>query len=824
MYSIAQIAEIVGGTLFAKCDKNFVIKDLVYDSRKIQKTDNALFFALVTSKNNGHKYIVNAYQQHVVNFVVNKDFEEIDRYPKANFIVVDDTLQAFQQLAKYHRRQFSIPVIGITGSNGKTAVKEWLYQLLCPDNKIVYSPNSFNSQIGVPLSVWKMSKEDQLGIFEAGISKPDEMNLLKEIILPSIGVFTNIGSAHDESFMDIRQKVGEKLNLFRNVETLVFCADHGIIMEGLMRTELPKKIRLFSWSTRKDDVDLRITSIEKSQKETHIKALYKEESISITIPFLDDAAIENAIHCWLIMLLLDYSNEIIAERIARLTPIAMRLEMKQGINRCMIINDTYNSDTNSLHIALDLMTTQHQYEKRTVILSDILQSRSSEYNLYKEIATLLENKNIHRIVGIGEAISRQANSFSIEKEFYKTTNDFFSDFDINRLENEIILIKGARQFSFERISNYLGLKTHETVMEVSLPGLVANLNYYRTLIKPETKIMAMVKAFSYGIGDIDVANALQYHGVDYLTVAYADEGVSLRNKNITLPILVMNPDAVSMELILKYNLQPEIYSFRIMNLLLQALEQNLHIKSVNIHLKIDTGMHRLGFEKSDLPQLLQLINSDPKIRIESVFSHFAAADDPNEDAFTHQQAQLFSECYDIIIDGLEYKPLKHIANSAGMVRFPAYQFDMVRMGIGLYGVNPFVNPNKISNVATLKTIISQIKTLQPNETVGYNRKWKTDKPTVIATIPIGYADGFPRSAGNEQAKVLVNGRLVPVIGNVCMDMCMIDITNVRAKEGDTVIVFGKELPISQLAKSTGLIEYDLLTGISQRVKRIFIGE
>lgn len=824
MYNITQIADIVGGLLYAKYDKDFPIKDLVYDSRKVQGTDNALFFALVTAKNDGHKYIANAYQQNVFNFLVNKEFEEINRYPNANFIVVDDTLQALQQLAKYHRKQFSIPVIGITGSNGKTAVKEWIYQLLCPDNKIVYSPNSFNSQIGVPLSVWKMSKEDQMGVFEAGISKPEEMNPLKEIIAPSIGIFTNIGSAHDESFMDIRQKVGEKLNLFRNVETLVFCADHGIIMEGLMRTELPKKIRLFAWSTRKDDADLRITSIEKTFKDTHIKALYKDESISITIPFLDDAAIENAIHCWMVMLLMDYSNEIIAERIARLTPIAMRSEMKQGINRCMIINDTYNSDTNSLQIALDLMTTQHQYEKRTVILSDILQSRSSEYNLYKEIATLLENKNIHRIVGIGEAISRQANSFSIEKEFYKTTNDFFADFDVNRLENEIILIKGARQFSFERISNYLGLKTHETVMEVSLPGLISNLNYYRTLIKPGTKIMAMVKAFSYGIGDIDIANALQYHDVDYLTVAYTDEGVSLRNKNITLPIMVMNPDAVSMELILKYKLQPEIYSFRIMNLLLQALEQNLHIKSVNIHLKIDTGMHRLGFEKCDLPQLLQLINTNPKIKVESVFSHFAAADDSNENAFTHRQAQSFSECYDMIADGLGYKPVKHIANSAGMSRFPEYQFDMIRMGIGLYGVNPFVNPNKISNVATLKTIISQIKTLLANETVGYNRKWKSNKSTIIATIPIGYADGFPRSAGNGKAKVLVNGKLAPVIGNVCMDMCMIDITNIRAKEGDTVIVFGKELPISQLAKSTGSIEYDLLTGISQRVKRVFIQE
>ena len=824
LYSISNIAEIVKGDLYAKYDKNFCVKDLVYDSRKIQGSENALFFALVTQKNNGHKYIKSLYEQDIKNFVVNRDFADLKRYPKANFIAVEDTLRALQDLAKYHRKQFSIPVIGITGSNGKTAVKEWLYQLLCPDSKIVYSPNSFNSQIGVPVSVWKMSQDDQLGIFEAGISKPDEMNKLKEIIEPTIGIFTNIGSAHDESFMDIRQKVGEKLNLFKNVETLILSSDYGTIMEGLTRTELPKKIRLFSWSTRREDADLKIINIEKRVKNTAIEAVYKGENISITFPFVDDAAIENIIHCWATMLLLDYSNEIIAERIAKLTPIAMRLEMKQGINRCMIINDTYTSDINSLQIALDLMNSQHQYKKRTVILSDILQSRSSEHALYKDIANLLNNKNIHRIIGIGDAICRQANSFTLEKKFYKTTNDFFSRFDTNNLDNEIVLVKGARQFNFERISSYLSLKTHETVMEVNLPNLISNLNYYRSLLRPSTKIMVMVKAFSYGIGDIDIANALEYHGVNYLSVAYADEGVLLRNKNITLPIMVMNPDELSLELILKYDLQPEIYSFRILNLLLQALEQNRYFHSINIHLKIDTGMHRLGFEKKDMPELLRILADNPKIKVESIFSHLAAADDPAEDAFTKHQTDLFSECYKLIADKLGYNPLKHISNSAAMMRFPDYQFDMVRLGIGLYGVNPYVKPNKIENVATLKTIISQIKHISASESVGYNRKWKSSKDAVIATIPIGYADGFPRSGGNGKAKVLVNGKLATVIGNVCMDMCMLDITNISAKEGDTVIIFGEELSISQLAKNVGMIEYDLLTGISQRVKRVFIQE
>ena len=824
MYTISKIAEITRGKLHAAYNKDYCIKDLVYDSRKIQGTENALFFALVTPKNNGHKYIEELYCRDVRNFVVNGSFSALDRFPKANFIVVEDTLVALQRLAKYHRKQYTLPVIGITGSNGKTAVKEWLYQLLCPDNKIVYTPNSFNSQIGVPISVWNISKDDQLGIFEAGISQPDEMNVLKEIIEPTIGIFTNIGSAHDESFMDIRQKVGEKLNLFRNVETLILCSDHGAIMEVLMRTELQKKIKLFTWSTKKEDADLFIKSIEKQQKETWMHAVYKEEEIEIKIPFADDAAIENTISCWATMLLLGYSNDIIVERLAKLTPIAMRLEMKQGINSCLIINDTYNSDINSLQIAIDLMNNQHQFKKRTVILSDILQSRSSESVLYKDIATLLELNSIDRIIGIGEAISRQSNSFNIEKEFYKTTNDFFSSFDISKFSDEVILVKGARQFNFERISNYLGLKTHETVLEVSLPDLISNLNLYKTLLKPDTKIMVMVKAFSYGIGDIDVANALQYHGVNYLAVAYVDEGISLRNKNITMPIMVMNPDELGIISMLKYDLQPEIYSFRIMNLLIQALEQNTQAKQVSIHLKLDTGMHRLGFEKKDLPDLMKLLKNNHRIKVESVFTHLAAADDPKEDSFTQEQVKTFSECYDFISSDLGYLPIKHIANSATLSRFPEYHYDMVRLGIGLYGVNPFLKNNKIANVVTLKTIVSQIKRIEANDTVGYNRRWKASKKSTVATIPIGYADGFPRAAGNGKVKVLINGKLAPIIGNVCMDMCMADITNIEVKEGDTVIVFGKDLPLTRFAQSTGMIEYEILTGISQRVKRVFISE
>ena len=822
LYTISTIAKIVNGVLTCNNKEDSIIKELGYDSRKIQLESNVLFFALVSSKNDGHKYIGELYTKNIRNFVVNKNFKDLQLYPEANFIQVNDTLMALQTLAKQHRKSFSIPVIGITGSNGKTTVKEWLYQLLCDDHKIAYTPNSFNSQIGVPLSVWSINKETQLGIFEAGISAPNEMNNLKEIINPTIGILTNIGTAHDEYFMDVKQKIGEKLNLFRNVETLIYGIDNGIITEVLMRTELTKKIKLFTWSRKKEEANLFINNITKHFKATEITAVYKKQKIKIKIPFIDDAAIENTITCWACLLLLGYSNDIIAEKISKLTPIAMRLELKQGINRCMIINDTYNSDINSLQIALNLMANQQQFKKRTLILSDILQSGSSEYELYKQIADLLIIKNVHRIIGIGEAISRQANSFTIKKEFYKTTGDFFEEFDYSKLEDEIILIKGAREFNFERISNYLELKTHETVLEVSLTSLIANLNYFRSLIQPNTKVMAMVKAFGYGIGDIDIANELQYHKIDYLTVAYVDEGIALKNKNIHLPIMVMNPDERSIESILKQQLQPEIYSFRILHLLEQALEHNPQIPNIHIHLKIDTGMHRLGFEKQNLTDLLNLLKNNPKIIVESIFSHFAAADDTYEDDFTKQQADLLTECHSIISESLGYTPIKHICNSIATVRFPQYHFDMVRLGIGLFGINPFANQNKLENVATLKTIISQIKLIKKGDTVGYNRKWTAPKDTTLAIIPIGYADGFPRTLENENGVILINNQMAKIVGNICMDMCMADISDISAKEGDSVIIFGKDLPITQFAKKANRTEYEVLTGISQRVKRIFV--
>ncbi|MBO4282022.1 MAG: bifunctional UDP-N-acetylmuramoyl-tripeptide:D-alanyl-D-alanine ligase/alanine racemase [Bacteroidales bacterium] len=820
--TISEIAQRIGGVLLQQPHPDAVIRELAFDSRRVQQGGDTLFFALVTQRNDGHRYIGELYRKGMRHFVVDTRFSEAENYPEADFIQTEDTLKALQDLAKAHRKQFHVPIIGITGSNGKTTVKEWLYQLLCEDYHISYTPNSFNSQIGVPVSVWSLNEDTQLGIFEAGISRPDEMNALKAIIEPTIGILTNVGSAHSEHFMGMRQKIGEKLNFFRNVETLILSLDNGEVNEVLLCSGLAQKIKLFTWSRNRKEADLYIQEVEIRDKQTRITAVYKEDTYSIRIPFIDEGAIENTLHCWACMLLLGYSNDLIAERVARLKPVAMRLEMKQGIRRCLIINDTYNSDLNSLQIAVDLMANQGQYGKRTIILSDLLQSGRSERELYQEISKLLVQKGVSRIIGIGDAISRQAACFPMEKVFYKTTSDFLSTFDTSKLDNEVILVKGARKFEFERISAFLELKTHETVMEVNLNNLISNLDYFRSRLQPETKVMAMVKAYSYGTGDIDIANELQYHKVDYLTVAYADEGITLRNKNISLPILVMNSDERSVALIVKHRLQPEIYNFRILQLYEDALKRQPQEEPLHVHIKIDTGMHRLGFQPEDMEELLRRLRDNSQLRVESVFSHFAAADDPMEDAFTHGQASLLTACHDVITEALGYRPLKHIANSTGILRFPEYQYDMVRLGLGLYGVNPFADPFKIQCVATLRTIVSQLKRVPAGDTVGYNRRWKAERDSVIATIPIGYADGFPRSLSNGKGELLVNGQLVHTVGMVCMDMTMLDVTDIAVKEGDVVTVFGPQISITQMAHRAECTEYELLTGISQRVNRIFV--
>lgn len=824
-HSIAEIARIMKGKFIQSFDESMLINDLLTDSRRLVSPEGCLFFALQSKRNDGHKFVEELYNKGVRNFVLQKEPENLLLLHEANLILVKDSLLALQQLAAAHRKQFNAEVIGITGSNGKTIVKEWLYQLMYEDKNIVRSPKSFNSQIGVPLSVWQMNSSHELAIFEAGISEPDEMDRLQPIIAPTIGIFTNLGHAHDENFINRNQKTGEKLKLFTKVEMLIYCLDHKELQEGILKSGILKNIRTFTWS-RNEKSDLSIKSVVHAAHQTTISGLYRNRFMEISIPFIDEASVENAIHCWSVMLLLEYDPELIAKRMKQLQPVAMRLEMKEGINNCTIINDSYNSDIDSLSIALDFLNQQKQHRKKTVILSDILQSGLSDAYLYQEIASLLDHKHIDRIIGIGKAISKQAASFTIEKLFFTSTSDFLSKFPLSSFSNETILLKGARIFEFEQISEILQQKTHETVLEINLNALVHNLNYYRSQLNPGVKLMAMVKAFSYGSGSYEIANLLQFHHADYLTVAYADEGVELRKAGINLPIMVMNPDEESFDSMLKHCLEPEIYSFRVLRMLEDALQKfSSDQTGIGVHLKIDTGMHRLGFDPSETEDLISHLKENPRIRISSVFSHLAGSDDIELDDFTRQQVDLFREVSDSIITAFDYPILRHISNTAGIGRFPDAQFDMVRLGIGLYGISPVpAEQQNLLTVSTLKSSISQIKQVKANETVGYNRSWKAESDATIGIVPIGYADGLSRRLSNGRGHLMVNGHVVPIVGKVCMDMCMIDITGIPAREGDEVIIFGKEMPITRLAEEMESIPYEILTGISRRVKRIYFEE
>ena len=849
-YSISAIAGIVNGVLRSGDGKS-VVNELLIDSRRLSHPEKTLFVALVTSRNDGHHYIPELYSKGVRNFLVSelppplapisrplplplplegKGRERVDG--GANFILVPDTLVALQVLAAFHRDQFGIPVIGITGSNGKTIVKEWLFQLMNAGRRIVRSPKSYNSQIGVPLSVMEINSDHDLAIFEAGISEPGEMKRLVTIIRPTLGIFTNIGHAHDENFSTPRQKAGEKMELFRQSHTLVYCRDYKDVHEEISKASYLQDTVKVTWS-RADPSDLFITEIRKEPDRSAITAIYHDRQISIIIPFIDDASIENAIHCWVVMLTMGFGQETIASRMLNLAPIAMRLELKEGINNCSLINDSYSLDVSSLSIALDFLNQQKQHKTRTVILSDIPQSGRDQDELYTEVNQLLVNKGIVRIIGIGKEIARQADKFTIEKTFFTSTDDFLSRFPLSSFRDETILLKGARIFEFERISSVLQQKVHETVLEINLDALVHNINYYKSKLNPGTKLMAMVKAFSYGSGSFEIASLLQFHNIDYLAVAYADEGVELRKSGITLPVMVMNPEEQSVDLLLKYDLEPEIYNLRTLGIVENTISINKGSGKfpVMVHIKLDTGMHRLGFEGDDIDSLIRLVKANPAIRVRSVFSHLAASEDPLLDEFTLYQFRLFREMSEKISSGLGYPVLRHILNSAGISRFPGEQMEMVRLGIGLYGVGfDREEQERLRNVSTLKSTVSQVKQVKAIETVGYNRAGILNRDSVIAIVPIGYADGLNRKLGNGKGRLFIHGLPVPVIGNICMDLCMVDVTDLHkqgsddVKEGDEVIIFGDEYPLNRLAEELGTIPYEILTGISRRVKRVYYHE
>ncbi len=824
-YTMESIAGLVGGECFLHASRPSGILHLITDSRKVTAPETSLFFAIQGDRRNGHEFIPNLVHAGVFNFVVSRrDLIEVHHH--VNFIVVDDTLAAMQQLAAHHRGVFRLPVFGITGSNGKTIVKEWLYQLLREDYQVARSPKSYNSQIGVPLSVWQLNSSDTLGIFEAGISKPGEMAKLEKMILPEYGIFTNIGQAHDENFESQEQKIREKLLLFTRARVLFYCRDYRHITDCINEnTTLRQGLTLFTWS-RRLKADLQIGRITKGPGETEIQAVYRNDFITLHIPFTDEASVENAIHCWSVMLYLGHPQETIQKRIEMLSPVAMRLEMKEGINNCSIINDSYNSDISSLTIALDFLNQQKQHVSRTVILSDILQSGKSEELLYKEVGELLFHKGVKKLIGIGPAISRQQEAFRVnDKHFFASTDDFLRDYSSARFMDETILLKGARPFGFERISRNLQQKAHETVLEINLNAVIHNLNYYRSRLQPKTKIMVMVKAFSYGSGSFEIANILQFHHVDYLAVAYADEGVELRKSGITLPILVMNPEEQSYDIMIAFQLEPEIYSFRVLKSFSEALRRKGPAQPFPVHIKLDTGMHRLGFEAEDIPQLVVRIRNNRQLRMVSVFSHLAASDEPVHDSFTRLQLDKFNTMSEQLTTHFKQPVLRHMLNSAGIIRFPEAQYDMVRLGIGLHGIAAGPHEQRhMQTVATLKSTISQIKQVKAGDSIGYNRNASAGRDMIIGIVGIGYADGLNRRLGNGHGKMLVNGMLAPVVGNVCMDMCMIDITDIPAKEGNEVVVFGQDYPITEVARTLETIPYEVLTNVSQRVKRIYYHE
>lgn len=828
-YSIDHIAAIVQAVT-ASYHSTGLIEHLVTDSRKVIFPARSLFFALSSSLRDGHVYIPDLYEQGVRNFCVQEGFDT-GSYHKANFVVVKDTLRALQQLAAYHRSQFNYPVIGITGSNGKTIVKEWLYQLLSPDYAIVRSPRSYNSQIGVPLSVWNMNAHYNLGIFEAGISLPGEMEHLQKVIQPTIGVFTNIGDAHSEGFNSMEEKAGEKALLFSTSKEVIYTTDDPLLQKVL--EAVADTSTLLGWGHTKDAA-LQVLSIHKQAGNTviHLKVAQEKlaasgSTIDVRIPFTDDASIANAVTCFATCLLLGVPADTIIARMLHLQPVEMRLQLLPAINNCAVINDSYSFDLNAFHIALDFLLQQSQYTQHTVIISDLPAGHTDEQ--YRQVVDLLKTKHIQRVITIGQQWKGKLALFTnqgLRIEEFESIDDFIRRFNTNHFKQEAILLKGARLFEFEKLLPLFDRKVHQTAMEINLTAIAHNLKQYRQQLHAGTKLMAMVKAYGYGSGSGEVANVLQFHKVDYLAVAYADEGIDLRKAGIRLPVMILNVDEAAFEAVVEYNLEPELFSFEILQSFLAFIKQQ-GLQLYPVHIKIDSGMHRLGFEEKDMDALQDILNANRSfITVKSVLSHLAASEDAREDAFTHQQLAVYTRCANLIETTVGYRFIRHIANTAAIFRHHEAQLDMVRLGIGLYGVDSAPEHQlHLQTVATLKTTIAQLRQVKTGDTIGYNRRGKVTRDSLIATIRIGYADGFSRRLGNGNGWVFIKDGLYPVIGSVCMDMTMIDVTGLSdIKVGDEVEVFGNHLPIEKVASWCGTIAYEILTGISQRVKRIYVEE
>lgn len=836
-YTISDIARIIDAD--TKTASEAVIENILLDSRKVSAPGTSVFFALKGPRRDGHQFIPELYKKGVRAFVIS---EPVDTAvcPEAVFLNVYDTLVALQALTAYHRQQFSVlpdgrqvPVIGITGSNGKTIVKEWLYQLLHEEYKVVRSPKSYNSQIGVPLSVWQMNEQHTLGIFEAGISEQGEMPRLEKIIHPTIGILTNIGEAHSEGFIDAEHKFREKAILFRNCEAVIGREEDLRGREDVIEM-LGEKIQVLTWG-KDEKHSFVVKHISQQPGETFIKLQFRSEDIEFKIPFTDQASVENAITCSCTMLYLGVVAGSIAQKMKELHPVNMRLELKKGINHCTIINDSYSTDISSLEIALNFLEQQSVGNMKTAILSDFLQSSLPDDELYGQVAQKLQRHRVNRIIGIGEKISTHLVRHLPHPEgtdiiFYRSTEQFIDEFRFSHFKEEAILVKGARAFEFEKIVQLLELKAHRTVLEINLSAIAHNLKEYQKILRPSTKIMAMVKAFAYGSGGAEIASILQYHKVDYLGVAYADEGVELRKAGITVPVMVMNPDENAFEKMVEYNLEPELYSFVLLQSFDTFLQQEGRLQ-YPVHIEIETGMNRLGFAVSEIGRLAAALRSTSSFKVQSVFTHLVAGEEKVNDAFTQQQFELFQQAAGELQNKTGFTFLRHISNSAAVLRHPHLQLDLVRLGIGLYGIDSTGSDKSGSHrinlhtVATLKSSVAQIKQIKAGESVSYNRRGVVKRDSRIATIRLGYADGYPRRLGSGVGQVRIKGKRATVIGTICMDMFMVDITDIPGvEEGDEVMIFGKQLPVQELAERAATIPYEIMTGISQRVRRVYYEE
>ena len=820
-YTIEKITTLIGARRIGSAEAN--VGWLLTDSRSLCFPEETLFFAIRTQRNDGHHYIPELYRRGVRNFVVEKvPADATGSYPDANFLKVTTTLAALQRLAERHRDEFDIPVVGITGSNGKTMVKEWLYQVLSPQMVVTRSPKSYNSQIGVPLSVWLLDEHTQVALLEAGISQTGEMDRLRDIIQPTIGILTSIGQAHQENFRSMDEKCMEKLLLMHDAKVVVYNADDEVVSRCMRKSGY--KGKRVAWSKDDPQAALYVRQVVTKDTTTTIHYIYnKVEEGTFHLPFIDDASVECSLACAATALYLGVDREALDVRMSQLEPVAMRLEVKEGQRGCTLINDSYNSDVSSLDIALDFMSRRpdHKGRRRTLILSDIQQSGQQPAELYRTVGDMAEKRGVEKFIGIGRQLMEHADQIrQAEKFFFPDVKEFVASEVFRSLSNEVILVKGARQFGFDHITELLEQKVHETILEVNLNALVANLNHYRSFMHPDTKMICMVKADAYGAGAVEVAKTLQDHRVDYLAVAVADEGVTLRKNGITSNIIIMNPEMTAFKTMFDYDLEPEVYSFRLMDALVKAAEKE-GITGFPVHIKLDTGMHRLGFNpKNDIDEVIDRLRRQSAIIPRSVFSHFVGSDSDDFDRFSAHQFELFNEASKKLQGAFDHKILRHICNSAGIEHFPERQLDACRLGLGLYGIDSRDN-HILNTVSTLKTTILQLRHVPKEETVGYSRKGVLTRDSLIAAIPIGYADGLNRHLGRGRCYCLVNGQKAPYVGNICMDVAMVDVTGIDCREGDTVEIFGEHLPVTVLSDTLDTIPYEVLTGISNRVKKVY---